>query len=168
MLSRPTAIALSIILAACSAGPNATRDGSEPHAPVSHPLGAHDGIAEAVFTGVNEARAREGARPLSRDPGLDALALEHSEAMASGRVKFGHAGLSTRMAAALAQSGAKRGAENVSSQPRAASEVAPKSIERWLGSPPHRKNMLGPYGLTGIGVARAQDGRYFVTEIFVE
>lgn len=159
------AVALaSLLLVSCASAPTQPSSAPAP-AVVQGPEGR---IGEEIFVEVNAQRSREGRDLLSRDGGLDALAQEHSDAMAAGRVDFGHAGLSSRMGTALSQTGAKRGAENVSFQPRAASEVAPKSIERWMGSAAHRKNILGPYGQTGIGVAQAADGSYFVTQLFVE
>lgn len=157
-------LALLILLAGCSSGTVATSSSSSSGygSPVEQQIG------DAVLAGVNQERARAGRDTLVRDSGLDQLAFEHSTAMAAGDVSFGHAGLAGRMSQALAAKGGKRGAENVSSQPRAAEEVAPATVQRWLGSADHKKNMLGPYRHTGIGVAQAADGRFFVTEIFVE
>jgi len=161
---RCVAVGLScLLLISCASAP---RPQSAPIPPAAR--GPEGRIGEEIFVGVNAERSREGRAPLSRDRSLDALAQEHSDAMASARVDFGHAGLPSRMGAALSHAGAKRGAENVSFQPRSANEVAPKSIERWMGSAAHRKNILGPYAQTGIGVAQAADGSYFVTQLFVE
>ena len=44
----------------------------------------------------------------------------------------------------------------------------PQAVEGWSKSPEHRKNMLGNFSLTGIGVAQGQEGRYFFTQIFIE
>lgn len=108
-----------------------------------------------------------GLAALRSDRALAALARSHSEAMAAGRVAFGHAGIERRLAAACALFGARRGAENVA-QPALGAEVATAAVARWVASGQHRRNMLGRYSVTGVGVARAPDGRTFVTAIFVE
>jgi uncharacterized protein YkwD len=42
------------------------------------------------------------------------------------------------------------------------------AVERWLTSPKHRTNMLrGGFTHSGVGVARAADGRVFFTQVFV-
>jgi uncharacterized protein YkwD len=41
-------------------------------------------------------------------------------------------------------------------------------VEGWRKSPEHRKNMLGAFSLTGIGVAQSKNGGYFFTQIFIE
>lgn len=120
-----------------------------------------------VFDSVNEARANGNRARLAWSDDIAALARAHSEAMAAGTVPFGHAGIAERLQSAMASRGARAGAENVSRQPRAADEVAPRSMERRLGSDEHRENLLGAYGVTGVGVARAANGLYYVTQIFV-
>jgi uncharacterized protein YkwD len=37
----------------------------------------------------------------------------------------------------------------------------------WLNSPGHRKNIEGPYNLTGIAMAKAKDGTMYFTQIFI-
>jgi uncharacterized protein YkwD len=41
-------------------------------------------------------------------------------------------------------------------------------VDGWKNSPEHRKNMLGDFSLTGIGIAQSNDGGYFFTQIFIE
>jgi uncharacterized protein YkwD len=44
---------------------------------------------------------------------------------------------------------------------------AREAVEGWKNSQEHRKNMLGDYDLTGIGVARSPQGLYFFSQIFL-
>jgi len=124
-------------------------------------------LATEVVEGVNARRRSEGLAPLAADDRLALLALGHSEAMAAGRVAFGHSGVQQRLRTALGMLGGHAAAENLSSQPRRTSEVAEASIQRWWKSDAHRRNLLGSYSATGVGAARAPDGRWFVTQIFV-
>jgi uncharacterized protein YkwD len=41
-------------------------------------------------------------------------------------------------------------------------------VDGWKNSPEHRKNMLGDFSLTGIGIAQSNDGGYFFTQIFIQ
>jgi uncharacterized protein YkwD len=43
-----------------------------------------------------------------------------------------------------------------------------RAVEGWKNSPGHRKNMLGDFTLTGIGVARSRPGAYYYTQIFLK
>lgn len=45
---------------------------------------------------------------------------------------------------------------------------AREAVEGWKKSPRHRKNILGDFSLTGIGVAGSKQGRYFFTQIFLQ
>ena len=47
-------------------------------------------------------------------------------------------------------------------------DPARAAVEGWKNSPGHRKNMLGKFSLTGIGIARGKKGAYFFTQIFIE
>ncbi len=162
-MSRFAVVLFLIFVVGCSAGPKVSSRPSDPGS-----TSTRGPIEVEIFDGVNARRAGGNLAALEWSEMLSALAGEHSDAMAAGQVPFGHAGIGARLGAALEAEGSQKGAENVSKQPRAASEVAPKSIERWLASDAHRKNMLGPYRTTGVGVSRAADGKYFVTQIFVQ
>lgn len=157
------AVLLSVVV---GCGATKTTPAGAPAAP--KPTSESQEIEVDVFRSVNAKREAEGVALLEWNGHLAVLAREHSDMMAVGRVPLGHSGFDVRMRGALSLSGSKRGAENVSAQPRDATEVAPASVTRWLGSEKHRKNMLGPYTQTGVGVARAPDGKYFVTQIFVQ
>jgi uncharacterized protein YkwD len=43
------------------------------------------------------------------------------------------------------------------------------AVEQWMRSPGHRNNILDRrFNATGIGIARARNGRIYVTEVFVQ
>ncbi len=160
---RATCLLIPALLGGCT---GTASDGSGV-TPTGRTSSSQAAIEIEVFDSVNEARANGDRVRLDWNDEIAALARTHSEAMAAGTVPFGHAGIAARLRSAMAYRGARAGAENVSRQPRAAEEVASRSLERWLGSDEHRKNILGAYGVTGVGVARAADGSYYVTQIFV-
>ena len=95
--------------------------------------------------------------------GLNAIAQEHSEKMASGRRSFGHSGFDQRFALARRSvKGMSRFAENVAFGVSTGKAV----VEMWKDSPPHRKNMLGVYRFIGIGIARDRRGLIYYTQVF--
>ncbi len=48
-------------------------------------------------------------------------------------------------------------------------KLAERAVKGWLNSPEHRANMLSPdFAETGIGIARAADGRAYVTQDFAK
>lgn len=156
----------SVLVAVVLLGCGATQPDQSVASRSSAPASSYAEVEVQIVDVVNEARRTEGRSPLAWNEDLAALARSHSRAMASGEVPFGHAGIGARLSESMAIRGARAAAENVSRQPRAAAEVAPRSIERWMGSPKHRKNLLGDYAVTGVGVARGSDGSYYVTQIF--
>ena len=103
---------------------------------------------------VNEHRTAQGLTPLAFSPEISAGARQHSQDMASGRVKFGHDGFSNRTG------GGEHSAENVTK-----AQTAQRAVSAWLNSSGHRRNIEGQYNLTGIGVAPGRRG-YFFTQIF--
>lgn len=118
---------------------------------------------------VNEFRRQQHLIPLARDPRLDAVAAAHSEDMAR-RGFFSHEspeGLNwvDRLRAAGVAGFALAG-ENVgqTNRPDPNGEI----LNGWKASPAHRENLTArPYNATGIGIARAPDGRLFYTQLYV-
>ena len=99
------------------------------------------------------------------DSRLTKQARAHSRNMAAGDVSFGHDGFEGR----IEQSGIRlsAAAENVGTN-LGMDHPARHAVQAWLKSPGHRTNIEGHYNLTGIGVARARDGSWFFTQIFVK
>ncbi len=123
-------------------------------------------IAVTVHRLVNEFRRKHGLKPLTLDPILSAHAREHSADMAQID-RISHRGFGERIKDIQKKIPYRAAAENVavnlgSNNPPGA------AMEGWSKSSEHRKNMLGNFSLTGIGIAQGKEGRYFFTQIFIE
>lgn len=142
--------ALLLLLAFCCLSPAAS----------AHP----PGMASRILQLVNGYRSDQGRNMLQMSASLNALAQRHSDNMAAGRVAFGHGGFDARMNKAMRSiRGAYGFSENVAYGDIGAREV----VNMWINSRGHRKNMLGNYQLTGIGVARGRRGQLYFTQVFV-
>lgn len=117
---------------------------------------------------VNEHRRSERLPPLDYSRPIAAIARRHSEAMAAGRVPFGHEGFEKRrrrIARSIPLAGM---AENVGVNTEAARRTASLTVSGWLASSGHRENIEGDYDATGIGIARSPRGAWYFTQIFVK
>lgn len=119
----------------------------------------------ALFAMINAARVSEGLKPLAADGALDKVALAHSVRMRDLRTvghELGDGPLSDR----LSDAGVvfrSRG-ENLA----AAATVARAHRALWL-SPSHRANLLDArFKRLGLGLTKSDDGRVWVTELFVD
>lgn len=121
--------------------------------------------SEAMRSMLNAARVSEGLKPLAGDPVLDKLAIAHSVRMRDQRAighDLGDGDLPERLAVAgiIFRS---RG-ENLA----AAATTVRAHRALWL-SPSHRSNLLDArFTRLGLGVARSDDGRVWVTELFID
>ncbi|MDN3654932.1 CAP domain-containing protein [Ferruginibacter paludis] len=121
------------------------------------------GIVEDVFSLTNQFRKSKGLNGLIMQQQLNAIAQQHSQAMASGKVAFGHGGFAKRNAMASRQIPQLHSfAENVAYGATSGSQV----VSLWKNSAGHRRNMLGHFKYIGIGIARDKQGRIFYTEVF--
>ena len=120
-------------------------------------------LADDVLKYTNQFRKSKGLAPLEMRSDLNAIARKHSEAMANGRIKFGHSGYDKRTTQIKKIFGTCRTAENV-----AYGAVDGKdAVNTWKSSTGHRKNMLGDYKYIGIGTARNKRGVIYYTQLFV-
>ncbi len=124
-----------------------------------------DTMAADILVYINQFRVQHGLSRLQMNSVLTREATVHSVDMAKHRVAFGHDGFSQRMdhvhqSIQTAQSGA----ENVAFNYKTAKIVA----EGWIHSPGHRRNILGHYDQTGIGIARDASGRPYFTQLFLK
>ena len=119
---------------------------------------------------LNQARARERRPPLRRDAVLDRMAIAHAADMAC-RNYFAHRNREReslqqryeRIAGGEA-TGWQRLAEILGTSP-----TAPRQIERWLDSRPHRSALLEKeHDAAGIGVVRIAKGSRYTTYWAVE
>ncbi|TMA31423.1 MAG: CAP domain-containing protein [Deltaproteobacteria bacterium] len=131
-----------------------------------HASSADAGLERAAHELVNRHRRARGLAPLALDPRITQQARLHSLAMADGRTSFGHDGFPDRVDALRRVMTCQRSAENVASN-KGHRDPAAEAVRGWLASRPHRENIEGPYGLTGVGVARSAAGEVFFTQLFI-
>jgi uncharacterized protein YkwD len=139
-----------------------------PSAP-GRPVKDHENseIVARVHRLVNEFRREHGLAPLTIDPIISAAASEHSTDMARRAEGISHRGFKQRLQDLRGTIPYRAAAENVAVN-AGYNGPARAAVEGWKQSPKHRKNMLGDFKLTGIGIARDEKGRYFFTQIFVQ
>lgn len=125
---------------------------------------------QRAFDLINEQRQRRGESSLMWDAELTRMAREHSQNMAE-RNFFDHTDPQGRNMTMRARAGGVTGwsaiAENIAYN-SGYDDPAAFAVERWLVSAKHRENILRDgFTHSGIGVARAADGRVFFTQVFV-
>jgi uncharacterized protein YkwD len=126
---------------------------------------ANADISREILFFVNEFRRSKGLPALQANSYISSVALGHSRDMLTGKSPFGHDGFRQRIDQISSRLGKLHvAAENVASGPMDAREV----VDGWLHSPGHRRNIMGDFQLTGIGVAEAANGMIYFTQIFVK
>lgn len=121
---------------------------------------------DQVFRRVNRFREKNNLNALERSTFVDSLAREHSMDMADKVVPFGHDGSDERFDLIEQEfPDANRFGENVASN-RGYRNPAKVAVRGWKRSPGHRRNMLGRFTGTGVGVARTNNNKYYFTQIF--
>ena len=124
---------------------------------------AKGSLVDEILENTNALRASRGLQRLSIREELNSIAQRHSVSMAKGRVAFGHDGFNKRSREAEKSLGSLQSfAENVAYGARTAKEV----VEMWKKSNDHRRNLLGKFRYTGIGVAEDRKGRLYYTQVF--
>ena len=110
-------------------------------------------LETALMREVVRARKEQGKSSLTMRTGLCDLAREHSAKMARGEIRLGHSGFDRRMAKARAWwPRLEAMGENVGYLPEASPEaMAKEMVQRWIKSPPHRKNLFGDFSNAGVG-----------------
>ena len=84
--------------------------------------------------------------------------------MAAGLVPFGHEGFNKRFDS-YPYSQKIKGAENVAYN-SSSSDPAKLSVDGWISSDGHRKNLLGNFNYMGIGVYAGYEGKIYFTQLF--
>jgi uncharacterized protein YkwD len=129
------------------------------------PLPGMTSLESATHDLVNRYRQFKNLPPLQLDPAISAQAKAHSEAMArSGTMS--HDGFEKRTDSVSQTIVYRKAAENVAHNMGYAKPDL-IAVQGWIESPGHRRNLIGQYDLTGIGVAKNAKGEYFFTQIFV-
>jgi uncharacterized protein YkwD len=126
-------------------------------------------LERAVVDAINRIRVEHGLDRLVADEALARIARDHSEAMRADGF-FDHRdpagrGPGDRLKAAGFRF--RKVAENLEFNHRADDPVE-VAAGHWLASPGHRKNLLGAsFVRTGVGIAVAEDGGVWITQLFV-
>lgn len=110
----------------------------------------------AMLLAHNEARLAKGLATLAWSTALEAAARGHAETMAAART-MAHAGLADGdLGDRLASAGYRysRAGENIAEGQADVSAV----LAAWMGSPPHRANILGAYAEVGGAMSRDRSG----------
>jgi uncharacterized protein YkwD len=155
-------VAAGIAVGGCTAVPAGASGGrTAPAGPLEH----------RIHGQINAYRAGHGGRVLQRHDLLDRLAREHSRALLErcrrrGKSTVDHCGFQQRYVAAQAGLGRIMLAENVISHPGGGDDPAGAMVRGWIGSEGHRRNLAGAWSLTGVGVARDEQGRLWATQLF--
>lgn len=126
-------------------------------------------LESRLHLAVNDFRREQHLIPLERQTELDRVARAHSEDMAR-RGFFKHESPEGRSWIDRLQlagvSGFTMAGENVGQTNRA--EPNREILEGWKQSPAHRENLMSrPMNATGVGIARAPDGRLFYTQLYL-
>jgi uncharacterized protein YkwD len=128
-------------------------------APVAASSGG-GGMESAILNQINSYRQSQGLQPLVADPGLMQAARGRSQDQARKGV-MSHDGFEQ----SVKHLGLSGTAENVAMN-KGHKDPASQSVQGWLNSPGHHKNIVGNYTKTGIAVEQAPDGSYYYTQLF--
>jgi uncharacterized protein YkwD len=166
MLSEQTGTPLSVAEFTQQLGRLRSQVVDEPPPETSQPTSPYADLEQAVHEQVNQYRVEQGLPPLVLNADISQQSRLHSEAMASGRVPFSHQGFDQRVQAIARTVPYRRAGENVAYN-QGYSDPVTQAVEGWINSPGHRENMEGNFDLTGIGITKTEDGRYYFTQIFI-
>lgn len=100
--------------------------------------------------------------------GLCDIAQVHAEDMASHRKGFSHDGFNDRVRQMQKRYNMRsyEAAENLFYTSSGAN-LAEQSLQAWIDSPGHHKNLKGNFKYSGIGIARDQAGGYYVVQLYL-
>jgi len=123
-------------------------------------------IEMRVFELINAHRESIGSQALERNQDMADIARPHSVNMATVVYEQSHTGFDQRFEqVALKVPDYNGGAENLAWN--YSSDPAQQALTWWLGSPGHKYSLENDfYDLTGVGVAKADDGKYYITQLF--
>lgn len=127
-------------------------------------------LEKKVFELINEERADNNLPELDWSDEVAEIARLHSENMANFKF-FSHQDLDGWMvndrADALGINKWRAIGENIAFN-RGYNNPAESAVERWMQSATHRENLLNNrWKESGIGIAIAEDGTYYFTEVFL-
>src|SRR5947207_7374824 len=125
-------------------------------------------LERQTFNLINAERAKNRLPPLVWDAELCRMARLHSEKMARLNF-FDHEGPDGNLPSRAQASGVmwRSLAENIALN-QGYDDPVSLAVDQWMHSPGHRANILrGIFTHSGIGIARAADGRVYITQVFI-
>jgi uncharacterized protein YkwD len=123
-------------------------------------------LEEETHRQVNQYRISRNLPPLRLDPSISQVARIHSQNMAKKKASFSHDGFEKRVKEIGKNHAYQAAAENLAFNQGFVDPVT-VSVQGWIKSPGHRKNMEGEFNVTGIGVAKNAEGEYYFTQLFI-
>jgi len=127
-------------------------------------------LEKKVFALINAKRAEQGLPPLAWSDEVAKIARVHSQNMANYKF-FSHVGIDGKMvndrADMLGVNKWSSIGENIAFN-RGYENPCEFAVERWMLSASHKQNLLdNRWKESGIGVAIANDGSYYFTQVFM-
>lgn len=141
--------------------------GARPVGPAAAPAQEFGTLERDVARRINAHRVARRLPPLAYNAAVAAIARAHSRDMATGRVPMGHDGFERRTGLVERIVPLQAIAENVALNDYGTASTVRVAVQGWLASAHHLENIEGPYDITGVGVARARDGTFYYTQLFV-
>jgi uncharacterized protein YkwD len=140
--------------------------GGSASAPLTGPTTETQSMETRVFNLINRVRNKNGLTALKINSYISSLARQHSLNMAAGKSPLDHQGFEDRTNLIKREINGSYVAENIAYN-EGYDDPAGEAVNDWVASSGHLENIKGDYTLTGIGVAAADDGSYYFTQIFV-
>jgi len=132
---------------------------------------ANDVVAKQVFDAVNGERSKSGLNPFAASPELARSAQEHSDKMLTSNFLATRGADEPSVITRITSNGVKtlKLGENVIRIKTRSDKVADDTMTIWMGAAADQKNIKSTqFTKAGVGVARAADGDYYVSEDFAE
>lgn len=124
------------------------------------------GAEENVLRYVNHYRVMKGLARLRVDPRITAECRRQCQQMAA-KGEISHRGFSDRSFKLRNNFPHAYVAENIGVN-YGFHDPSGKITNGWISSNEHRENIEGSYNLTGVGVVKTNEGKYYFSQIFVE
>lgn len=127
-----------------------------------------DQVEQRIHEKINDYRVSQGLAALSLDYRITNEARKYSAKMASGAAEFSHDGFDERAANLEKQALNYESVGENLAMLQGYDDLATEAVNGWIASPGHRKNIVGDYELTGIGIVKNAAGEYYFTQLFLK
>ena len=124
-------------------------------------------LEKSVFAGINKYRKSRNLPMLQWDGNIAQESRIHAQQMATRKTTFSHDGFKKRVEIISQKIPYKAAAENIAVN-MGFSNPGEKAVVGWINSPGHHKNIVGDFNLTGIGIAKNNEGKYYFNQIFIK